>query len=31
MVSPDVISGGESVAGHRLFEDAAPANIELLE
>jgi hypothetical protein len=31
LVSPDVISGGASVAGHRLFNDELPTNIEVVE
>src|SRR5262245_7710291 len=29
MVSPDIIAGGESVAGHRLFKDAIPPNVQI--
>ncbi|PIE69852.1 MAG: hypothetical protein CSA21_00145 [Deltaproteobacteria bacterium] len=28
IASPEVISGGSSVAGHRLFKDGAPSNID---
>jgi Uncharacterized conserved protein (DUF2075) len=31
VVSPEVIAGGESVAGHRLFPEAVPPNVRLLE
>ena len=31
IASPEVLSGGESVAGHRLFEGAIPATVTFIE
>jgi hypothetical protein len=31
MAAPDVLVGGASVAGHRLFESAPPSNVDLVE
>lgn len=31
LVSPEVMSGGESVAGHQLFADGVPENVEVVE
>jgi len=31
LVSPEVMSGGESVAGHQLFPDGVPQNVDVME
>ena len=31
IASPEVLSGGDSVAGHKLFEEAIPGNVSFIE